>query len=88
MTVGARANNISIVYGRGEGKFFTDFQLPVLNNPSAVAGADLDGDGDIDLVAAKQGTNELAVLLGDGRGAFAVTQNLKTGTKPTAVAYQ
>jgi hypothetical protein len=40
-------------------------------SPSDIAVADLNGDGNLDLIVANTGTPYLTVLLGDGRGRFA-----------------
>jgi hypothetical protein len=56
------------------------------NAPSAVAGADFDDDGDVDLVTANVGGNDLAVLLGDGAGALDPGATLLAGLQPRGVA--
>ena len=50
---------------------------PSLTNPNAVAVADLNRDGKLDVVAAKFGANPgVAVLLGDGSGALGTSTTL------------
>ncbi|MEQ1833708.1 MAG: VCBS repeat-containing protein, partial [Candidatus Eisenbacteria bacterium] len=54
--------------------------------PYAVAAADLDGDGRVDLVTANRGAGSLSVLRGLGGGQFAPHVDLPTGVAPSAVA--
>jgi uncharacterized repeat protein (TIGR01451 family) len=54
-------------------------------NPVAIAAADFNGDGAIDLVTANQTANTVSVLLGGGTGAFGVNTDYAVGTKPAAV---
>ena len=56
------------------------------NAPSALAAADLDDDGDVDLVTANVGGNDLSVLLGDGAGALEPGPILAAGLQPRGVA--
>lgn len=53
------------------GPRFPELQLLVGNNPGSVVSADLDGDGDLDLVTANRGDNNVSVLLNTGNGTFA-----------------
>ena len=53
---------------------------------AAVAVADLNGDGKLDLAVANNGSNNVSVLLGNGNGTFAAAQNFITGTEPRSVA--
>jgi hypothetical protein len=55
------------------------------NEPIAVASADLNGDGKLDLVATNKGSNTVSVFLGNGNGSFEGQQTLATGTYPAAV---
>lgn len=57
--------------------------LPADNNPSAVAGASLFGNGRVDLVAANAGTNAVSLFPGMGDGTFAARQDITIGP-PTA----
>ena len=46
-------------------------QIEVGKEPNSVEIADLNGDGKLDLVVANRGTNDVIILLGDGKGKFA-----------------
>jgi hypothetical protein len=54
--------------------------------PFRLAAADLNGDGNLDLVTANTGSNDISVLLGDGTGAFPTHTEFATGNGPSAVA--
>ena len=54
--------------------------------PFAVAAADLNHDGRVDVVVANRGSNTLSVLLGVGRGVFAPHTQFATGAGPSSVA--
>jgi len=63
--------NLKVFLNAGGGTF----GLPTLyttggNYPSSLAIADINGDGNLDAVIANQNSNNAAVLLGDGSGAF------------------
>ena len=66
------------------------FDLPALFNaglaPVALAGGDFNGDGKLDVVAVSSGSSDVAVLLGDGAGAFAQPTFYTVGTRPEWVA--
>lgn len=49
------------------------------NGPTAVAVADLNGDGKPDLVSANHGSNSVSVLLGNGDGTFQAARNFNAG---------
>ena len=54
-------------------------RLQVGRQPGQVAVADLDGDGDPDLVTVTAGSKGMAVLLGDGKGSFARARKIRLG---------
>jgi hypothetical protein len=54
--------------------------------PSAVAVADLTGNGKQDIVVADAGSNDVSVLLGNGDGTFGPARTFAAGTSPSAVA--
>jgi hypothetical protein len=51
--------------------------------PSALVAGDFDGDGRIDLAVASSGSNDVLVLLGDGRGGFRMGRSFPAGAHPT-----
>ncbi len=86
-----------LIYGNGDGTFQTSaasiLPLPAATHLASgitplVAAADMDGDGNIDAVAADDGSDTLNVLLNDGTGKFARTISvaLDDGTAALQVA--
>jgi hypothetical protein len=63
---------ISVLLGDGKGHFglAPGSPFPCGKGPNDIAVADMNGDGNPDLVIANTGTPYLTVLLGDGRGGF------------------
>ena len=57
------ADNADILVGNGDGTFAAPIPLPTGNSPIALAGADLNGDGSIDLVTANNASNTVSVTL-------------------------
>ncbi|MGH9730688.1 MAG: FG-GAP repeat domain-containing protein [Candidatus Acidiferrales bacterium] len=62
----------SVLLGDGNGHFTPapGSPFPSGKGPNDIAVADMNGDGDADLVIANTGTPYLTVLLGDGKGGF------------------
>lgn len=76
-------NSVSVLLGNGRGDF-----VPAAGSPFAVGRApyphavgDVNGDGKLDVVTPNVGSNNVTVLLGDGRGGFKPAAN-----SPHAVA--
>ncbi len=61
---------ITILLGNGDGTFRTGQTIPVGTSPFAIALADLDGDGKLDIVATSLQDNSVTLLLGNGDGTF------------------
>jgi uncharacterized protein (TIGR03437 family) len=63
------------------------FINPPYPYPSGIAVADVNGDGYPDIITANDGTNNISVLLGDGRGGFtfAAGSPIAVGASPMAV---
>jgi Flp pilus assembly secretin CpaC len=57
------ADNADVLIGNGDGTFAAPIPLPTGNAPIALAGADLNGDGSIDLVTANNASNTVSVTL-------------------------
>ena len=55
-------------------------------NPAAIAAAELNGDGRIDLVTANSGSDDVSVLLGNGDGTFQAEERFATGPYPRGLA--
>jgi hypothetical protein len=66
--------------------FVPAFDFPTGLAPVAVAIADLNGDGHLDLVVANSAANTVSVLLGTGTGSFGAKADFPTGLAPVAIA--
>ena len=82
------SESISILLGQGNGSF----QLPAMtfpiggSLPPAIIAADFNNDGKIDLAATNTGSDNIAILLGEGNGSFLVPAILyATLSHPTAL---
>jgi uncharacterized repeat protein (TIGR01451 family) len=81
------SNTVSVLLGNGDGTFQTPQAsqiLPVGSLPVSVALANL-GNGHLDIITANSGSNNVSVLLGNGKGMFQSAVNYATGTVPVAV---
>jgi len=54
--------------------------------PTAIAAADFNGDGRLDLPVANPYSSTVSILLGNGDGTFQPAQNSVTGTNPSSLA--
>lgn len=55
-------------------------------NATAVTTGDFNGDGNVDIAIANNGSNDVSILPGDGTGAFGAPQSFPVGNKPVAIA--
>jgi hypothetical protein len=82
---------VSVRLNDGQGGFSAPATNPnpaVGDHPLSVALGDVDGDGDLDLLAANNSANTVSVRLNDGRGNFtapATNPNPAVGNLPTSV---
>jgi len=79
---------VTILLGNGDGTFtVSPATLTAGNVPWAMAAADLNGDGFIDLVVANQTGKNLTIFMGNGDGTFTLTNSSPaTGNDPSAIA--
>ncbi|MBI2957016.1 MAG: VCBS repeat-containing protein [Acidobacteria bacterium] len=66
-------NSVSVLLGDGTGRFAAapGSPFPVGRSPYPLALADVNGDGHLDVVTPNVRSNDISVLLGNGRGGFA-----------------
>ena len=90
--VASESNTVSVLLGHGDGSF-----APVVNYPTgpltmsqgysnAVALADLDHDGRLDIVVANKSGTTISILRGLANGTFASPISISSGDDPAAVA--
>lgn len=68
---GSVEHYVCVLRGRGDGTFAPPVELPSMGQgPAWIDAADLDGDGDLDLVVCNYRSDDLAVYFNDGAGRF------------------
>jgi hypothetical protein len=83
-------STLTILLGNGDGTFTPSSGSPVAvgRNPYALAAADLNSDGKLDLVVANSTDSTLSILLGNGDGTFtpAASSPVALPSPPTSIA--
>ncbi|MFQ5552822.1 MAG: FG-GAP repeat domain-containing protein [Thermoplasmata archaeon] len=82
----AGTNTASVLLEDGTGSFGPNTDFPTGDGPQSVAIADLNRDGQPDLVTANSRGNTGSVLLGDGTGSFGAPTDFPAGVAPISVA--
>ncbi len=81
----ARVVQFTAAAGAGPGTFSGGSDPAVGNYPYAVTAADVDNDGNPDLLTANANDNTVSVRLNNGSGSFGGTTNLAVGARPYGV---
>lgn len=86
-------NTFSLFFGNGDGTFVqaggSPFTLPsAVTGPIAMISSDFNADGNLDLAIVNRTTNNISILLGNGKGAFTQATNspIAVGKLPVAIA--
>jgi hypothetical protein len=83
---GGNAGFVSVFLGNGDGTFQPKSDYAVGAGPDALAAADVNGDGVLDLVAGNDTGFSVSVLIGKGDGTFKAKQDYTAGRYPHGVA--
>ncbi len=83
-------NTISVMKGSGNGTTFTafagsPFSTGTGTSPAAMAIADFNKDGHLDLAVAESGKNRVDIFSGKGDGTFTALSSTATGTDPVSI---
>src|SRR5215813_11600804 len=78
--------SLSILQGNGDGTFQDQVTVTLGKAPNAIAVADFNHDGKVDIAAANKSKNTVSILLGKGDGTFQPQKTFSTGLAPTGIA--
>lgn len=76
---------VSVLLGKGDGTFQSKTDYSVGQAPGALAAADLNGDGKIDLAVANS-SNSISILIGNGDGTFQTHVDYPSADGPAFIA--
>ncbi|OUJ71096.1 hypothetical protein BXP70_22530 [Hymenobacter crusticola] len=79
------ASTVSVRLNDGQGTFSGTQNLPVGQEAQGLTLGDVDGDGDLDLLAANGLTNTVRVLLNNSSGSFGGSRQVAVGNAPYGV---
>ena len=77
--------SVAVLMGNGDGTFAAKVNYLTNITPASVAAADLNGDGNVDLVVANADNAKATVLIGNGSGSFPASVDYVAGAPLRAV---
>lgn len=80
------SNDVSVLIGRGDGRFAAPVSYATGLAPRSIVAADLNGDGKLDLVTANAASGDLSVFVGQGAGQFGTPTSYETPPGALSVA--
>ena len=80
------SNGVSVLLGDGGGNFGAFTLFGAQSNTIFVDVADLNSDGNVDIVASNFNANSISVLLGNGAGGFAAAVHYDAGQNPYGIS--
>jgi predicted dehydrogenase len=83
---GSGGDTVSVLLGNGNGTFAAAANFATGSAPNSVALADVNRDGQKDIIVANYTSGTVSVLLGNGNGTFQAAANFSTGAGPDSVA--
>ena len=88
LTANSSNNALGVLLGTGTGNFGTvsQYSTGAGSTPYAIAVADVNGDGKLDVLTANYGNSTASVLLGTGTGTFGNAITFSTGNSSTPYA--
>lgn len=82
----ANLGRVAVLLNNGDGTFQSPVFYGVGEDPAAIRAADINLDGDLDLITANVGTSDVSVLRGSSGGAFLPEVFFGVGAGPESIA--
>ena len=86
--VSPQDGTVVVLLGNGDGTFQIPLGTQILTTdgtPDFIAAADLNGDGDVDVIVVNQNDENVSIFLGNGDGTFQSQQTYATGSGPNSL---